>query len=133
RVSASKFGSSLNYLGGGKFAANALRQLQNRFQRGGCNSGVHSARGQRAQNSFGRNISDKLVARKGTSAKSSQRAIKSPASGFIRGGNFCGGVFGTAVQVNAKFDPGHAIFHRAIKRPNLFGVRGASCIRKRNT
>ena len=58
-----------------------------------------------------RDVADQIVSGKGAAAESGERAIEAAASGFVRGEDFCFGVFGAAVQMHAELDSGDAIFH----------------------
>src|SRR6266568_213875 len=70
---------------------------------------------QRREDVFRRDVPNQIVSRKGTSAKSGQRAVESPATRLVGRENFFLGILGAAVQVHAQLDSRDVILHLAVK------------------
>src|SRR5712691_8814247 len=114
------------------FRADFVGHGQNLLQARDVDAGIGARFAQRRQHLFGGDVPNQIVSRKGAAAKSRQRAVKSPASGFIGSKNFLLRVLRPAVQMYAQLEPRDVVLYLAKEiADQLWGCR-AHRVRERN-
>src|SRR5438874_11906188 len=86
------------------FCANFLGHFEGLFEPCRFDSGIGASFAERRKHILGGDIADQIISGKRAAAKSGQRAVKAPASRFIRSQAFLLRIFRPAVQVHAELD-----------------------------
>src|SRR2546426_159123 len=98
----------------GVASADFVGQLQDGRQRGGLDPRGSPRLGQRCENCFCGDVANQVVTSEGATAKARERAVKSPAAGFVRRENFLRGALRSAVEMDSQLDAGDRIFDGSV-------------------
>ena len=114
------------------FGANFVGHLEERGEGGGIDAGVAACFADSGEDVFGGDVADQSVAGEGAAAEAGERGIEAAAACFVGGENFCFGVFGAAVEMDAEFDACDVIFYAAVEVADEFGSGAADGVGERD-